>query len=329
MLYVDNQNEHDPALNLALEEHLLRKAQTNEDLLLLYINAPSIIIGRHQNILEEINHEYVEQQGIRVVRRLSGGGAVYHDLGNLNFSFITNYNHENVHNYKKFTDPVIRCLDKLGVHAGLSSRNDILIDGIKVSGNAQYISQGRMVSHGTLLFNSDLTHVADALHVQDDTIESKGIKSVRSPVANISEFLSNPINIEKFQDRLLRTYFEGSAEIPIYPLSGADWMAVRTLADERYRSWEWNYGHSPEFKIQKKQRFPFGEIGARLDVRQGVIESIEIFGDFFAESEPDELEKLLVGVRYERGEIELALQNAPIDRYLAGIDLETFSKFLY
>ena len=329
MLFVDNQKEHDPALNLALEEHLLRKAQTDEDLLFFYINEPSIVIGRHQNILEEINPEYVEQQGIAVLRRLSGGGAVFHDLGNLNFSFITNYNHENVHNYKKFTDPVIRCLDNLGVDAKLSSRNDILIDGIKVSGNAQYISQGRMVSHGTLLFNSDLSHVVDALHVQGDTIESKGIKSVRSPVANICEFLNDPITIEKFQDRLLRTYFEGLAEIPIYRLSEADWMAVRTLADERYRSWEWNYGHSPDFKIQKKQHFPFGEIEARLDVRQGVIQSIEIFGDFFAENDPDELEKLLVGVRYGHGEIEFALQNVPLDRYFNGIDLETFSKFLY
>ena len=174
MLFVDNQNEHDPAVNLALEEYVLRNAQTDEDLLLFYINAPSIIIGRHQNTLEEINRDYVEEHGIHIVRRLSGGGAVYHDLGNLNFSFLTGYQPENFRNFKKFTEPVIRALAKLGVLAELNGRNDILVDGRKVSGNAQYLSKNRMVSHGTLLFNSDLSHVTGALHVKDEKITSKG-----------------------------------------------------------------------------------------------------------------------------------------------------------
>jgi lipoate---protein ligase len=328
MLFVDNQNEHDPAVNLALEEYILRQQQTGEDLLIFYINAPSIIIGRHQNTLEEINRGYVERHGIYVVRRLSGGGAVYHDLGNLNFSFVTNYRRENFQNFKKFTEPVVRALVALGVPAELSGRNDILVEGRKVSGNAQYVSGSRMVSHGTLLFNTDLSQVSAALNVDSGKIASKGIKSVRSRVANISEFLPQPLTIDRFRDHLLATYFEEASDIPIYPLTAQDWTAVHQLADERYRSWEWTYGHSPDFNVQKKQRFPGGEIDARLDVRQGVIQSIKFYGDFFAEVEPDGLEQLLVGVRYECKAITGALQTVLIARYFSDLDLQTFSEFL-
>lgn len=328
MLFVDNLNEHDASINLALEEYVLRNAQTDEDMLLFYINAPSIIIGRHQNTLEEINCDYVDDHGIRVVRRLSGGGAVYHDLGNLNFSFITESKPENFRNFKKFTEPVVKALAALGVPAELSGRNDLLVDGRKISGNAQYISKGRMVSHGTLLFNSDLSHVSDALNVRESKIVSKGIKSVRSRVANISEFLSQPIDIETFRQHLLTQIFAGESQIPVYPLGDADWVGVHQLAEERYRSWDWNYGRSPDFNVEKRQRFPAGEIDARLDIQQGVIRSVKFYGDFFAEVEPEALEQRLIGVRYERDAIIQALQNERIDRTFAGLDLEALSSFL-
>jgi lipoate---protein ligase len=328
LLFVDNENEHDAAVNLALEEYVLRQSQMGEDLVLFYINSPSIIIGRHQNTLEEINPDYVQKHGIHVVRRLSGGGAVYHDLGNLNFSFITNYHQDSFTDFRKFTEPVVLCLKKLGVEAELSGRNDILIEGHKVSGNAQYISQGRMVSHGTLLFNSDLSHVADALHVQENKIASKAIKSVRSRVANISEYLNQPMEIEVFRSHLLETYFEGASEISRYPLTALDWERVHKLAEERYRSWEWTYGRSPDFNVERRQRFQGGEIDVRLDVKQGSIHSIKIYGDYFAESDPEELENLLVGVRYEPEAITTALQNVAIEQYFHGIDLKTFVEFL-
>lgn len=328
MRFVDNQNEHNPAVNLALEEYILRNAQTDEDLLLFYINAPSIIIGRHQNTVEEINRNYVEQHGIHVVRRLSGGGAVYHDLGNLNFSFITDSHPENFRNFKKFTEPVVRALAGMGVPAELSGRNDLLVKGRKISGNAQYISKGRMVSHGTLLFNTDLSHVSEALNVKADKITSKGIKSVRSRVANISEFLEQPMTIETFREQLLKEIFAGSDTAPEYPVSAVDWAAVHQLADVRYRSWEWTYGHSPDFNVEKRERFPGGEIDARLDVQQGLIHSVKFYGDYFAELEPGVLEQLLVGVRYSQEDIIRALQSETIDRYFAGMDLQTFGAFL-
>lgn len=328
MIFVDNQNQHDPAVNLALEEYVLRQSPLGEDLLLFYINAPSIIIGRHQNTLEEINREYVEQHGIHVVRRLSGGGAVYHDVGNLNFSVLTEYRPEKFSNFKIFTEPVVRALAKLGVAAELSGRNDILIDGRKVSGNAQYMSQGKMVSHGTLLFNADLSHVSEALHVQESKIASKGIKSVRSRVVNISEFLGKPMQIEAFRDHLLATFFEGEAQIPRYPLSAQDWQAVEKLANDRYRNWDWNYGRSPDFNVQKKQRFTGGEIDARIEVKKGVIEALKFYGDYFAEAETEELERLLVGVRYVRQDVRLALDNVDVGRYFAGMEADVLAEFL-
>lgn len=329
MYFADNNNEHDPSLNLALEEYLLRKEDLTDDVVLFYINKPSIIIGRHQNTLEEINKDYVEQHNIQVVRRLSGGGAVYHDLGNLNFSFITNYQAGYFKNFQLFTEPVIRCLHRLGVAAELSGRNDILIDGQKVSGNAQYISRGRIVSHGTLLFNSDLSHVSEALHVHESKISSKGIKSVRSRVTNILGFINPPITIETFREALLQSYFEDLPGVSFYPLTDADLRQVQALADQRYRNWDWNFGHSPSFNVQKRERFATGEIDARLDVNKGIIKTVKFYGDYFGERETVELENRLVGLRYERSTIELALQDVNIGEYFAGIDLATLIRFIY
>lgn len=329
MIFVDNENHTDPALNLALEEYLLRNIAPGEDILLFYINEPSIIIGRNQNTLEEINREYVEERGIHVVRRLSGGGAVYHDLGNLNFSFITENLPENVHNFQKFTEPVIQALRDLGVQAELGGRNDILVDGRKISGNAQYIAARRMVSHGTLLFDTDLSHVGEALRVKPSKIESKGVKSVRSRVANICEFLTEPMTVEALRLHLLHSIFPGPGEIPQYRLTPEDWEKVHALADERYRSWDWNWGRSPDFNVQKTHRFPIGEVDARIDVQNGRIHGIKFFGDFFGVGDPAELESRLVGVRYTAEDLAEALQDTDISYYFGGVSREDFLAFLY
>ncbi len=330
MYFVDNENVTDPHVNLAIEEYLLRNVLPEEDILLFYINANSIIIGRHQNTIEEINSDVVDERKIQVVRRLSGGGAVYHDLGNLNFSFITQKSDENVHNFKKFTSPVITALHELGVQAELSGRNDILVDGRKISGNAQYVAARRMVSHGTLLYNADLSHVADALRVKAAKIESKGIKSVRSRVANISEFLPQPLPpIEVFREHILHSIFSSPDNVQQYHLTDEDWRGIRKLVEERYGRWDWNYGESPKFNIQKVERFASGEVDARLDVERGVIQSIRFFGDYFAEGDSAELEKRLTGVRYAREDLEQALADVNIGYYFGGLTLDEFLKFLY
>ena len=328
MIFVDQGKINDPSINLAIEEYLLRNVEPGEDILLFYINGPSIIIGRHQNTIEEINQAYVEAHHIRVVRRLSGGGAVYHDLGNLNFSFITQNARENVHNFRKFTEPVIKVLQEMGVPAELSGRNDILADGRKISGNAQYITTRRMFNHGTLLFNSDLSHVQEALNVKQSKIISKGIKSVRSRVANIGEFLKTPMTVEEFKERVLTGIFEGAAEVPQYHLTAEDWKAINQLTEERYRSWDWNYGESPAFNVQKINRFPFGEIDARIDVQRGVIRSIKFFGDFFSQAEPAELEQRLVGARYARPDLQQAMEGVNLANYFQDLSQEEFLSFL-
>jgi len=329
MLFVDNQNITDPRVNLAIEEHLLRNFDTEDDFLLFYINEPSIIIGRNQNTIEEINTPYVEEHGVHVVRRMSGGGAVYHDLGNLNFSFITKYASENFQNFRKFTDPVVAVLRDLGVDASLSGRNDILVGERKISGNAQYRSGGRMLSHGTLLFDTRLEDVVAALNVKQAKIESKGLKSVRSRVANICEFLDHGMDVHTFRTLLLEGIFAEFDSVPAYTLDENDWAQIRQISDARYARWEWNYGHSPEFNIQRARRFPGGEVDVRIDVHKGEIRSLKIYGDFFGERDVSELEERLLGIRYERDSLRSALNGVNLKPYFGAVELEAFLDLLY
>ncbi|MEK5443852.1 MULTISPECIES: lipoate--protein ligase [unclassified Fredinandcohnia] len=329
MLFIDNKGIHDPQINLAIEEYALKNLDINETYLLFYINAPSIIIGKNQNTIEEINTQYVEDNGIKVVRRLSGGGAVYHDLGNLNFSFITKDDGESFHNYKKFTEPVIEALHKLGVNAQLSGRNDIEVEGRKISGNAQFSTRGRMFSHGTLMFDSEIDHVVSALKVKKDKIESKGIKSVRSRVANISEFLNEKITIEEFRQMLLRYIFNTDGDIPEYVLTEKDWENIHEISKERYQNWDWNYGKSPKFNYQHTHRFPVGSIDVRLEVQKGMIENCKIFGDFFGVGDVEDIEKRLIGTKYEKAELEKALENVDIQHYFGKITKDDFINLIY
>lgn len=327
MLFIDNRNITDPRINLAIEEYALRNLDISESYLLFYINEPSVIIGKHQNTAEEINSDFIEERSIHVVRRLSGGGAVYHDLGNLNFSFITRYDPKRYNNYEEFTGPVVRVLRSMGVKAELSGRNDIVVDGRKISGNAQFTSRDRMFSHGTLLLDSNLDDVVSALNVKAGKIESKGIKSIRSRVANISEFLTEPMPIERFRRALLEGIFGGTPQE--YVLSEEDWRRINELADRKYKLWEWNYGLSPAFNMQRTKRFPIGEIDVRIDVTDGRIRNIRFYGDFFANGDITELEQLLTNIRYDGEDIDAALANADITQYLANITSAELRELIY
>ncbi|MBX9971887.1 lipoate--protein ligase [Cytobacillus firmus] len=329
MLFIDNQGITDPRINLAIEEYALKNLDIEETYLLFYINEPSIIIGKNQNTVEEINTEYVENNGIHVVRRLSGGGAVYHDLGNLNFSFITKDDGEIFHNFQKFTEPVVEALQKLDVNAELSGRNDLMAEGRKISGNAQFSTKGRMFSHGTLLFDSEIESVVSALKVKKDKIESKGIKSIRSRVANISEFLDKKITIQEFRTLLLKNIFGDLAEIPEYKLTNADWEKIHQLSKERYQNWDWNYGQSPKFDLQHSHRFPVGQIDIRLNVTKGKIEECKIYGDFFGVGDVSEIENKLTGIRYEKSEIENALEGVDIKHYFGNVEKTEFINLVY
>ena len=325
MLFVDNRGITDARLNLALEEFVFRQKPTTEDCLLFYVNARAIIIGRNQNTIEEIDPDVVAAQGVQVVRRISGGGAVYHDLGNLNFSFMTADVGGRFNRYDHFTRPVIAVLQALGVPAELGGRNDVLAGGRKISGNAQFATPSRMFSHGTLLLDSDLDAITAALRPKPGKVESKGVKSIRSRVANIREFLAEPLastlHVEELRERILEQIFgtRDRARIPTLALTDEDWAEVQALADRKYAAWAWNYGENPPCNVQRAHRFPIGEIDVRLDVHAGRIAGARVFGDFMGRRDVGELEARLLGLAYERAAIAAALDGVVVADYFGDV----------
>jgi len=330
MYFIDNKGITDPRINLAIEEYALKTMDVEKDsFFLFYINEPSIIIGKNQNTIEEIDTDYVDINGVHVVRRLSGGGAVYHDQGNLNYSFITKDDGDSFRNFKKFTQPIVDALKELGVDAELSGRNDILAGGRKISGTAQFTTRGRMYSHGTLMFNSEIDAVVSALKVRKDKIESKGIKSIRSRVANITEFMDKPMSIEEFKITLLHSIFGGEEHVQTIELTEEDWANIKQLSKERYGNWDWNYGKSPAFNMSHSERYPTGGIDVRFQVKNGIIEDANIYGDFFGVGDVADIETRLKGVAYDKSAIDNALGEMEISTYLGGITKEQFLQLVY
>lgn len=309
MKFIDNKGITDPQINLAIEEYILENFGEKDTYLLFYVNSPSIIIGRNQNTIEEINTDYVDEQGIKVVRRLSGGGAVYHDEQNLNFSFITKDDGNSFQNFAKFTQPVVDALNNIGVPVELQGRNDLAVEGRKISGNAMFSTRGRMFSHGTLMLDSQLEELTKALKVKKIKIESKGIKSIRSRVANIAEYLDSPISMDEFKELILRYIFdvEDVNDVPQYVLTDEDWAKIHEISEKRYQQWEWNYGKSPSFNYQESKKFPGGLVDVRLDVKKGIIENCTIFGDFFGLGDVKVLEDALTGIRHNRDAVKEAV----------------------
>ncbi|HIW13426.1 MAG TPA: lipoate--protein ligase [Candidatus Salinicoccus stercoripullorum] len=322
MKFISNNNITDPMINLAMEEYVLREIPTDDSYFLFYVNQPSIIIGKNQNTIEEINEPYIRENGIKVVRRVSGGGAVYHDEGNLNFSFITEDDGNSFHNFSKFTQPIVDALNDMGIPAELSGRNDLEINGKKVSGNAMFSQKGRMFSHGTLMLDSDISEVQNALKVNPKKIESKGVKSVRGRVGNINDFLDEKIDIEDFKRKILRYIFGGDDQIEEYVLTDEDWEKINKLSEEKYQTWDWNYGKNPKYNFNVSHKFPAGLLDIRLDVKKGRIEHAKIFGDFFGVGEIGVIEERLIGVEHDREKIAEALKDVDISHYLGRITRE-------
>jgi len=309
-----------------MEEYILHQAPVNESYFLFYVNSPSVIIGKNQNALEEFDTTYIRENGIQVVRRLSGGGTVYHDPGNLNFSFITNYDDKNFHNYRKFVQPIVDALNRIGVPAELNSRNDIYADGRKISGNAQFAQKGRMLSHGTLLLNADLDRVVNALNVSEVKIHSKSIKSVRSRVANINEFLPVPLSMDELKEVILKAVFKDKGPINAYVLKEEDWQSIHQLSREKYQQWQWNYARSPKFAIFKSHHFISGNIEVKLIIEHGLIVQAIIIGDFLEDSA--HIERSLTGVPYYPQAIRYALETIDIQFYSGKVLKDDFIALL-
>ena len=335
MYFVDNQGQLDPSVNIALETYLLREKELDEPILLFYINEPSIIIGRNQNTIAEINQKYVEENGIHIVRRMSGGGAVYHDLGNFSFCFITEDDGNSFRDFAKFTEPVISFLHSVGVtDAALKGRNDLTIGEKKFSGNAMYSTNGRMTAHGTILFDTDLDAVTSALKPIKDKIESKGIKSIRSRVTNIKPYLDDKykeLSTEEFRDLMLLYIYEVDKreDVKEYKLTEKDWKRVYEIREEYFNNWDWNYGKSPKFEIETLKRFPIGSIDFQFNIKNGKVSQAKIYGDFFGLGEISDVEKALMGVKYTKEDIKETLEKLDLKKYFGNVTAEEIVTSLF
>ncbi len=317
MLLINNDNTN-PYFNFALEEYLLKK--TDKDLFRLWMCDPCVSVGKNQNTISEINSDYVRKNSIPIVRRQSGGGAVFHDLGNLNFTFIS-CNNNSFSDFKRFTQPIIDLLKTLGINAEFSGRNDLLIDGKKFSGNAQYNYKNKVIHHGTLLFSSQISNLSNALKVKPIKLESKGIKSVKSRVTNISEHLDKPMNISEFRDLVMNYVFSLNSNNSYFNLTEKDIENVNKLSKEKYSTWEWNFGNSPNYSLVNELRYIGGTLEFHLNVSKGFITDIKFFGDFFGKKDISNVEDLLIGVKHEEESLKEKLNNINIDDYFLGSDV--------
>lgn len=327
MIWIPNENT-DPAFNLAAEEVILSSLNIKEETLFFYINEPSIIIGRHQNTREEINAEFVGEQRIRIVRRLSGGGAVYHDFGNLCYSFIYPFPDRLTPDFALFTAPIVQALQNLGVPAELSGRNDILVAGAKISGNAYYHNRFGSVCHGTLLFDSDMGMLERALRPKPEKIERKGVRSVRSRVTNLKDYLPDIKDVKELRQAILYSISRTQPDFKEFRLAENDILKIESLAESRYRSDRWNFGKSPKYNYRVCRQFSFGEVDARLWVEDNRIREIRFFGDFFSSEDPDSFSEKLIGIPFESQAIAQVAQQSDIEKLFPGISAVEFADFL-
>jgi len=309
MLLIDNHNITDPAINLALEEYCYRNLDARREYVLFYINQPSIIIGHHQCPFQEIHMQLAAQRQIRAIRRISGGGAVYHDTGNLNFSFITEFGEKKLDYFKQLLQPILETLNRLGVPAQLSGKNNLVVENKKISGNSQHANMRRMLSHGTLLVDADLETLRQVLQSNLELIESRAIASIPSSVTNISDHLRRPIELSALIAELIRGISKRFGKLEPYQLTAVEWDAVYRLAEDKYRTWEWTFGKSPEFTAAHKFRFASKNVEALIRVKNGIIKNIQFAQNSLNPHSTNQLISRLVNKRYGSGETDQLLQD--------------------
>jgi len=325
MMYLESTST-DPYFNLALEEYIFEKMDTTQQYFMLWQNENTIVVGKHQNTAEEVNQEFVDAHGIRVVRRLSGGGAVYHDKGNLNFTFIVDKALAPDYNFKVFVVPVIETLKKIGVHAEFSGRNDLTIDGMKFSGNSQYVRHGRLLHHGCIMLDSNLASVSGALTVRPAKYESRGIKSVASRVTCINAHAPQPITMDRFKALLKETVLQ-SNDMQTLTLTPAQIEEITRIRDSKYATWEWNYGTSPAYNVKKEYKFPAGLVSIYMQVDHGRIQSIHFYGDFFGSGDMANLEQALQSLPLDE-HLPAVLETLDISQYMNGITAKDISQLI-
>lgn len=313
-------NVTDPYFNLAAEEYVLK--EFSDDVFMLWRNEPCIIVGKHQNTLAEINLDFVREKNIPVVRRISGGGTVFHDLGNINFTFIRNGEPDKLVDFKKFTKPIIEVLQKLGIEARFEGRNDVTIKGKKFSGNAEHVHRNRVLHHGTLLFSAQLGNLSKALKVDPNKFQDKAVKSVRSRVTNISGHLKEPMGVTEFMKRIQNHIDEKYPDARLVKFSDEDMKNIEALAEKKYRTWQWNFGYSPRYNFRRMIKANGGNIELNLEVQHGIIKKAKIFGDYFSLRDTEEIEDMLIDKQHQPEVIRDHLKNVDIQLYFKHVTLD-------
>lgn len=327
LIYIESTNTL-PEFNLAMEQYAFDCMDRKNDYFILWQNENTVVVGKNQNTYEEVSLPYIKNHHTHVVRRLSGGGAVYHDLGNLNFTFIINSKKSQKINFNEFTTIIARALNELGVSAYVNGRNDILVDGKKVSGNSQYIKGNRTMHHGCLLYETKLDEMSKVLNVSNTKIISKGIKSVQSRVANICTYMKEPMTMEEFKSHLV-SYMSKRAKIEKYMFSEEDIKRIEHLKSSVYDTWEWNYGASPEYNVIKSKRFEeCGEIKLFMVVKYGIIQKIQIYGDFFGCMDVSQLTSLLEGCKLRIEDLRNVLRHCDVGRFIHNLSEEQFLELM-
>jgi lipoate-protein ligase A len=310
MIYVRN-DVTDPYLNIAAEEYFLRNK--TDEFFLLYVNDPSVIIGKHQNAYAEINFPFVRSNNIKVVRRISGGGAVWQDHGNLNFTFIRNGPEGELVNFRKYMTPVLEFLIKLGLEADFKGKNTIEVNGYKVSGNAQHVRKTRVIHHGTLLFDTDISMLEEALKVEPEKYTDRSVKSVRASVANINEMLGSKMSFTEFRDAFMDHIMSGDTGGKFSDLSDSDIREIQLLAENKYSTWDWNFGYSPPYMLYNKARIAGSDIIASLEVEKSRIKKIRISGNLHNAFLLEKIEQALTGVKHEEKTIAGILEKLELN----------------
>ena len=321
-----NSENTDPCFNLASEEVLLKSR--SEDYFLLYRNEPSVVVGKHQNTLAEINLPYVKEKHIVVVRRISGGGTVFHDLGNLNFAFITSGREGELVNYKEFTFPIIEAMRQLGLTVKLGKRNELLLGNRKISGTASHVFKKRVLHHGTLLFSSEMKDLSKALKVKAGKFEGRAVKSVRSQVTNIQEHLDRRMEVREFQQHLFDSVLN-TMKGSVYHYNEGDLREIVNLKESKFSSWEWNFAYSPRYHFSKMLPYDAGEISIDMNVEKGIILEISIRGDFLGSKDIQTLEELLTGCIHDPQTIRMRLSSISMEDYIDGLGNEEFLSAMF
>ncbi|HRO84821.1 MAG TPA: lipoate--protein ligase [Niabella sp.] len=317
----------DPYFNIATDEYILKHIE--EDCFMLWRNDNAIIVGKYQNTLAEINYDYVKANNIAVVRRISGGGAVYHDLGNLNFSFTHSGKDKNLTDFQKFTQPIIDVIRSLDIDARFEGKNDLMIDGRKFSGNAAHVYKNKILHHGTILYSSKMRNVSEALRINPVKYQDKAVKSVPKRVTNISEHLKEPLSLEDFTKKLMDYVIDTTPGSRLYSFTEEDIRQIQKLRDEKFATNEWNYGQSPDYSFKKSIRTPGGVLEMNLEVKHGIIEKVKIFGDFFSERGIEGIEKALETVSHNEAAIRNALPKDDFNSYLSNITADDLIEAMF